>query len=255
MPIYCEGTLRGHTCRASRKRDGKRATISGPCDRCGEKKCRKHCACGRNGTATGRNAARGSRPQVQVPVVTSPTTMQPLPETVVTRPAGRPPPLSLRMMTEQDLFDELLPAVKTAGAVVAATFLYDDPALHSMFLTRLGGRSSFDLTLFVDKQGSSGGICRHMRPRLRELVRAGAAVWLCDGHSHNLTYGSASSRLVGHLHVKGLVLDRQMAFSGSMNLTRSARTNKEVMFRMTGPIVEEFLAHLLTFREGAEQML
>ena len=255
MPVYCGGTLSGRPCRASRKYPGERATIVGPCEVCEEKKCRKHCACGRDGTATGRNAARGSPPQTPVPKVSSVALSQPLPEASVPRPVGRPSPLSLQMLTEQTFFEELLPAVRNANVMVGATFLYDDPALHSLLLARLGGQSEFDLTLFVDSQGTSGGICRYMKSRLRELARAGAKVWLCNGHSHNLTFGSASSRLVGHLHVKGVVFDSRVAFSGSMNLTRSARTNKEVMFRMTGPVVVEFLEHLLNLRADAEQMV
>ena len=60
---------------------------------------------------------------------------------------------------------------------------------------------------------------------------------------------------MGHLHGKGVVIDKRVAFSASMNLMRSARTNKEVMFKMTGPVVLEFQEHLLTLRRDADQLV
>ena len=34
-----------------------------------------------------------------------------------------------------------------------------------------------------------------------------------------------------------------------------ARSNREVMFRMTGPAVVQFVDHILSFRDSAEQMV
>ena len=102
--------------------------------------------------------------------------MDTLPAASVSRPVTEPAPLSLHLLTEESFFDELLPMVRHATSVVASTFLYDEPSLHSMLLARLGGPNPFDLNLFLDNQGSASGSCRNMKTRLRELVRSGASM-------------------------------------------------------------------------------
>ena len=127
--------------------------------------------------------------------------------------------------------------------------MYDDPRLHGVFLSRLGNpRRPFKLELMVDRQAAAGeGGRKYMRPRLRELKTAGAQVWLCDGHNHTEILGTGAGNLHGHVHVKGVVVDRRVAYTGSMNLTRAARTNREIMFKIRGPPVVQFLNICLAF--------
>ena len=54
--------------------------------------------------------------------------------------------------------------------------------------------------------------------------------------------------------MKCVVIDRRVAYCGSMNLTRSARTNREVMMKFRGPPVLNLLAMLQDVMAAAEQM-
>ena len=169
----------------------------------------------------------------------------------VALPVGRPSLLALEMLDEHGFFEDLMAELRTADEVVATTFMYDDPRLHGVFLSRLGNpRRPFKLELMVDRQAAAGeGGRKYMRPRLRELKTAGAQVWLCDGHNHTEILGTGAGNLHGHVHVKGVVVDRRVAYTGSMNLTRAARTNREIMFKIRGAPVVQFLEHMLGFRD------
>ena len=172
----------------------------------------------------------------------------------VAAPLGRPASLDLELLTEDTFYGELLSDLNTASSVVMATYLYDDPDVHRKLLARLEGRRAFELVMLIDRQACSSGVCRRMRPRLRDLIRAGADVYLCDGHSHGDLYGSRYASRRGHMHIKGVIVDRRVAYCGSMNITRSARTNREVMFKITGPPVRDLLAVFHGLITAAEEM-
>ena len=252
MPAFCKGSFPSEEpCDKSTVAFGERATISGACTICGERRCRSHCACGRAGTAVGRNAPRvGEGRRAAPPAVPEGIG---LPQTIAL-PVGRPAHLSVEMLDEDSFFQDVMTELRAGEEVFASTFMYDDPRLHDLLLSRLGNiRREFKFELIVDRQATEGGTCRHMRPRLRELKRAGADIWTCDGHNHREIYGAGASTLYGHVHVKAIVVDRRVAYIGSMNLTRSARANREIMFKIRGPPVRPLLEHLLGFRENATQ--
>jgi len=114
---------------------------------------------------------------------------------------------------------------------------YDDPGLQQAFLSRLRARSAFELDLVVDEQYTSEGTSRHMRPRLAELARAGAHVWLASGHDHTQIFGAGGRGMRGVLHAKAVVLDRSVMYMGSANLTRNSLANRELVIRARGPQV------------------
>ena len=69
MKYFCCGSITGEPCRLSRSHPGGKCTIKkapglpGVCRVCNERRCRNHCRCKRDGTATGRNNGRGSSPR------------------------------------------------------------------------------------------------------------------------------------------------------------------------------------------------
>ena len=76
----------------------------------------------------------------------------------------------------------------------------------------------------VDKEMFDVRMARHQRPRLEALRRAGAKIWLCDGKTG---YGS--------LHMKALIVNRRVAFTGSSNFTNKSHENLELQMRMARP--------------------
>jgi phosphatidylserine/phosphatidylglycerophosphate/cardiolipin synthase-like enzyme len=134
--------------------------------------------------------------------------------------------------------------LRGASEVHAATFQYDHPGLQSRLLRCLRGGLRLDLV--VDGQGSS--TCRGMKARLLELKQAGGKVWLCDGHNHQAVYGPAGAHLTGHMHNKIVVVDKRIGYLGSMNLNRSALTNKETICKFKGPVVQDLLQAVLACR-------
>ena len=51
-------------------------------------------------------------------------------------------------------------------------------------------------------------------------MRHGAKVYLCKGHDGREEFGASAHW--GNMHMKAVVLDGRVAYSGSANLTRSA---------------------------------
>ena len=143
------------------------------------------------------------------------------------------------MFTDASWHAELLQEVRGASEVLACTMAYDDPSLQQVFLSRLRNRNAFELDLLVDNQYASEGTSRHMRPRLAELARAGAHVWLASGHDHTQIFGTGGRGMRGALHAKAVVLDRSVMYMGSANLTRNSLTNRELVIRTRGPQVRK----------------
>ena len=94
-------------------------------------------------------------------------------------------------------------------------------------------------------------VTRFMRPRLADLVAAGATVKMISGHRHSSIFGVAGSSLVGQLHAKAVVLDRSVAYVGSANFTRNSLSNRELVCRVRGPSVMEVLEMIISLRAGS----
>ena len=243
MPeAFCQGVFRSaQPCTLSRARRGGAISIRGPCQRCGERRCRTHCRCGRTGSATGWAAGRpapkvaAARPAPAATVATSSPAA--LAETQVVAPRGRPAALGLEVLTTTAWWAVLLQAVSGASEVLAASFLFDHSGLTDTLLRRLRGRVPFSVTLLVDAEGLRQRTSRHEQPRLRALRDAGAQVYLCSGQGRN-----------GRLHLKALCVDRRTVFTGSANLTDKSLENEELHLKLVGEPVLSVLAQLLRAR-------
>jgi len=141
--------------------------------------------------------------------------------------------------------------VRGATSVDAATYLYDHPDLQAVFLKRLRGRGEFSLDMTVDRQEYTRGKMRYMGPRLRELVKAGATIRLASGIKHEAVFGRGGRGLVGHCHLKAVVLDKRVAYFGSANFTKSMETNSEIMTRVVGGQVKKVWETVAACRKGS----
>lgn len=233
MPAYCQGCYpSGRTCRASRSHPGQKATIKGPCSKCHERRCRRHCQCYRTGVAIGRSAPRSGRAEA-APC----PSVEPSPPQFSVVPIGRPAAPSAQLLDETSFYKDLFAELDGAAEVHIATFQYDHPGLQQKLLRGL--RGGLRVYMVVDKQGSS--TCRNMKVRLAELQKAKGHVWWRSGHSHRAVFGPAAAHLAGHMHRKIIVVDKRVGYIGSMNLTRSAETNRESMCKVKGPIVRDLV--------------
>ena len=74
---------------------------------------------------------------------------------------------------------------------------------------RVQGRNAFSLTMVLDREEmEKGSVPRNQKPRVRQLCRAGAQVFLVKG-----------IRSQGSYHKKEVIVDRRWIFEGSTNLT------------------------------------
>ena len=168
----------------------------------------------------------------------------------VARPVGRPLQLAVETFTKSVWHEpSTLSELAASSSVVVSSYMFDEPAITDALLKKLRGRSNFACDIFVDARAYDQKTCYHEGPRLRSLRDAGATIHLCIGKSGKAEYGP--SGLPGAHHIKALILDRKIAYQGSANLTRAARTNNEIMHRFTGPPVETILLAVLGARNGA----
>ena len=225
----------GGKCKLSRVKPGARMNIRGPCGRCGERRCRTHCRCGRNGTAQGRSAARplkrAALEAVDDVAVSGATAASAL------APIGRPSPLAVDVLKVEEWWDRVLEELSGATHVLVATYVIDHGRLCALFERRLSGRSEFHLEILVDKESLESRTCVHQRPRLDSLRRAGAKVYACRGQPP-----------LGALHMKMILLDRRAAFGGSANVAQKRLENAELTMRVRGPPVNDFLAQALAVK-------
>ena len=167
----CLGILRGAKCKRARGGTGEAVTLNKACSRCREWRCREHCRCGRQGTATGRAAARcACQPQAKAAAKAQASPAQPE-EVVVPKPLGRPAAQDTQVFSDNAWRAQVLEEIASASSVVVASFTFDDPALTEALLKRLRGRAAFSLDVLVDSQTFEALTCRHQRPRLVELQR------------------------------------------------------------------------------------
>ena len=172
----CKGDLHtGARCKRKKDGSGEAATLNSACSRCREWRCRAHCRCGRQGSATGRHAPRpGLQPRAKAKARPAPAPASApasANEVAVPRPVGRPAALSTEVFMDNSWRARLLADLDTASSVLLASYLYDDPELQAVFLRRLRGRAPFSLDLLVDSSMFEARTCCHQRPRLLELHR------------------------------------------------------------------------------------
>ena len=121
--------------------------------------------------------------------------------------------------------------------------ILDDPAFCEALERKLRGRAPFSCSILVDRSNYLQRTSRHQRPVLRQLQGLGADVRLCSGLDASSVFGAGA--YPGIHHIKAIVLDNRIAFSGGSNITRASRFNRELAFRFTGPIVKDILQEVL----------
>ena len=157
---------------------------------------------------------------------------QAAPPAAVAAPVGRPAALAVEVLGTRAWWDRLLREIRDAAEVALASYIVDHEALCELLLRRLGGRDDFALAVLVDNETFLQRTAFYQRPRLERLRRAGAEIRLCRGPVQ--PYGS--------FHMKAIVLDRRVAFTGSANATQKSLQNTEVTMRLVGPPVAAILA-------------
>ena len=148
-------------------------------------------------------------------------------------PQGRASSQSLKLLTVSDWYGQLCSAVGEASEVELGSYMYDNVALHQTLLRRLRGRASFSLSVYIDAGSLKGKTPKMQKPRLEELLAAGAKVFRCGG-----------VKASGLFHCKAAVVDRRYLYTGSANFTENSRGNEELCFKITGPVVHDVLEKL-----------
>ena len=116
--------------------------------------------------------------------------------------------------------------VGEASEIELATYMFDDEVLFELLEQRLRGRR-ISMTMYIDTETFAGQVPKLQRSRVSKLQEAGAIVFLCKtGKS-------------GSYHSKALVLDRRVLYTASANFTGKSKRNRETVFRMIGPVVDQ----------------
>jgi hypothetical protein len=161
-------------------------------------------------------------------------------EAEVLRAVGRPSRPSCELVDLSQWWSKLVAEVGEASEVELATSRFDDEVLFELLLQRLNSRR-ISMNLYIDTEMFAGQVPKLQRSRVSKLQEAGAAVFLCKtGKS-------------GSYHSKALVLDRRVLYTGSANFTGKSRRNRETVFRMTGPVVDQMLRQLAEDRTREPQ--
>ena len=250
----------GCACTKARNGSGEPCVVNRACDKCREWRCKSHCRCGRLKLLKGRNQARpGSRREAESTAtearaaVRAAAAPDAVPLVQIARPSGRPSPLSFDVFTDSSWMDAFLGELKKASSVQLASFIFDDPECSSGLARRLkASRSSFSCDMVVDKSHFESRTSVYQRPRLLELKTLGANVSLADGFDTSRLYGPRGKK--GIMHLKAVVLDGRVAFTGGCNMTKSSRGNRELTFRVTGPPVKKILQAILAAMRSGEKL-
>jgi phosphatidylserine/phosphatidylglycerophosphate/cardiolipin synthase-like enzyme len=218
------------------------------CATCREWRCKSHCRCGRQGTALGRRAPRQAVAKAKAKAAPR----------AVTAPRAAASSSSSSSSSPQVVFNEstwlqqCLKEMQNAATVQIASLVFDEPSFSTALLKLLRGPRPFTCRVVVDKDCFYKRVSTGQRPRLLELQKAGALVRLATGHSGTDVFGPRAKG--GMMHLKAVVLDGNVVFSGSANVTRASLANRELVFRLVGPDVKPVLEAVAdAFRTG--QML
>ena len=170
----------------------------------------------------------------------------PMPQPIVVpMPVGRPASLGVKAFnTGQDWMAAALEEVQHASRVDVATFLFDDELFTQKLLCRLRSRSPFACQIVVDKSAYDQRTSRFQRPRLLELQSHGASVLVSQGFDGRSLFGLAGRR--GIMHIKAVIIDSRVAYTGTANITKSSRVNRELVHRIVGPPVSDILEAVLS---------
>ena len=240
----------GRKCTLHSTQPGMPKTVSVACWYCGEWRCANHCRCARESIPDGRKPRRYSSAAVAAPKAKAKAAAQGVVrprqqarvgvEAEVLRAVGRPSLPSCELVDLSQWWSKLVAEVGEASEVELATYMFDDEMLFEVLLQRLNSRR-ISMNLYIDTEMLAGQVPKSQRSRVSKLQEAGATVFLCKtGRS-------------GSYHSKALVLDRRVLYTGSANFTGKSRRNRETVFRMTGPVVDQMLRQLAEDRRREPQ--
>ena len=223
------------------------------CKYCKQLRCASHCDCAVPGTPTygkrqGREASRG-RPRSTAEA--NPTVASKMCETSASQEEvsplerlgelvrWRPLKLSVKVYGPEDQSWRALATaeIKAAKLVVLVTYMYDAKDFHRALVAELRRKDkNFSCILVVDRGVYDVGTsCKEQGAMLRQLRDAGAKTFLAHGYH-------GQGKLIKHrgsCHIKCCVADNRIAYSGSANFTEGGTKNLELMFRHTGPVVDD----------------
>ena len=115
--------------------------------------------------------------------------------------------------------------------------MYDAKDFHRALLAELRRKDKdFSCILVVDHGVYDVGTsCKDQEAMLRQLREAGAKTFLAHGYDGK----GKLSKYKGSCHIKCCVVDNRIAYSGSANFTEGGTKHLELMFRYTGPVVDD----------------
>ena len=247
-------------------KNGEPSIRSKACDKCGELRCKTHCKCGRQGTATGRNAPRLSALAAPKAIAKAAPAPQPKAKAkaasapqLKAKAQARPDADAQAQLGEPDIhadgewFDNFLGKLGSTSEVYASAMIIDDPQFCNGLAAELRKTRGFKLTLVVDRQHYNNETSRCQGECLARLKKLGAEVFLGTGHSGTRIYGNAA--WTGLMHRKAVVLDSNLCFMGGSNFTKSSRKSREIMAEFTGNAALKVLALIVEAKNTAPEKL
>jgi hypothetical protein len=250
--------------------------LSMPCSHCKLWRCAHHCDCNvpgkptygrRQGRRAGRSAraSRGASTRVAVATAeqdisaeaTEPShDASPIDALTSVAVRGRPANLSVVVYGPEDPSwrQRAVKEVRSASSiVVVVTYMYDNEEFDKAckhFLKSGRGRTC---VVLVDRQMYDENACKGKEKKmLKGLKEAGADVFFGTGFKGQ----GRLSRHVGSMHLKDVLIDGRVAYSGSANCTEACAKNAERMFRFTGHPVDDMARSLQKYmRSSAVQQL
>jgi hypothetical protein len=243
-------------CTLARNGSGNPSYRSSACSKCDEWRCKTHCRCGRQGTAKGRHAARPGVPAAKAKAKAK-AKAAPAPQPKA-RAQARPLVQEPDILTDDKWMDRVVDKLPGASAIYVSSMVIDDPAFCEGLASQLRGGRGFSCILVVDKQvynqgtGSTGS--KSQKPRLTELRKLGAEVFLGTGFRLE-QYGRAG--FTGIMHRKIIVVESavgSVGWIGSANITKSSRKNREVVVEMYGTPVVKLKRAIIEAKDNGEKL-
>jgi hypothetical protein len=228
MPTpLCRGVFGGAPCALSRANPGGPIQIRGRCSRCNERRCRSHCRCARNGWVTGWQAGRPGPKAAPKAIAKAkakafaapppPPPPPPVIAPIAVPPVGRPAALAMEVLPKGPWMQRMLVDIDCAQDIIVASPWFDRKDVTDALVHRMGSGAA--VTVLVDSAAFRERSCFRMRPRLMELFRAGADVYLCRG-----------SPPFGIFHIKAVCTDRRVLYLARATSRRKCRPTSSYFY-------------------------
>ena len=254
----------------AKARAGGPIVLSKACPYCNLWRCAEHCDCNvpgkptygmRKGRKAGRSARASRSASARVVVETAEQStsseeaddvVDPIDALTSVAVRGRPANVSVVVYgpDDQSWRSRAVKEVRSATSlVVVVTYMYDNEefdAACKRFLKSGRGRTC---VVLVDRQMYDDNACKGREKKmLKSLKEAGADVFVGSGFTGQGRLGKHP----GSMHVKDLVIDGKVAYSGSANFTEASTKNAERMFRFTGHPVDDIARSLQQYMRSTK---